>query len=222
MTSLPSPHLRRREACVHLRRSTLTLLATLAIVLGSWLYPPSAAAHAALKESNPSANAVLATQPTSVTLRYTERLERSYSKADLYDQNGTLVPGATSRAGDSAYVMVVDLPPGLPNGTYTVVWRNLSADDGHTAQGYVPFTIGTEADIRVVAPPVVATTTSGPSDATPRRFALAGADRAGGRRRDLADLAARPPSRHRSGATRGAIICPHGSAGWPSPRSRSR
>ena len=41
----------------------------------------------------------------------------------------------------------------LPNGTYSVVWQTLSAADGHTAEGYIPFTIGTVNDVRSVVPP---------------------------------------------------------------------
>ena len=54
--------------------------------------------------------------------------------------------------------MTVAIPPGLANGTYSLLWRTLSTVDGHTAQGYLPFTIGTDADVRIVAPPAVETT----------------------------------------------------------------
>jgi copper transport protein len=51
--------------------------------------------------------------------------------------------------------MTVEIPTGLGNGTYSLLWRTLSTVDGHTAQGYLPFTIGTDADVRIVAPPAV-------------------------------------------------------------------
>ena len=56
--------------------------------------------------------------------------------------------------------MSVQIPSGLGNGTYSLLWRTLSAADGHTAQGYLPFTIGTQADVRIVAPPWCATASS--------------------------------------------------------------
>ena len=116
------------------------------------------AAHAFLESSDPVANAVLPTAPQSVTLTFTEPLETSYSRAELFDETGAQVPGATSTIGPEPRSMTVQIPPGLGNGTYSLLWRTLSTVDGHTAQGYLPFTIGTEADVRIVAPPAVETT----------------------------------------------------------------
>src|SRR5215210_8935556 len=113
-------------------------------------------AHAFLESSDPAANAVLPTAPQSVTLTFTEPLERSYSRAELFDATGAQIPGATSRIGPEPRSMIVQIPPGLSNGTYSLLWRTLSTADGHTAQGYLPFTIGTEADVRIAAPPPIA------------------------------------------------------------------
>lgn len=135
-------------------------------VLGTVLAPSSALGHAALRESDPAANSVLPDAPTTATMEFTERLEPSYSRAELYDQAGQLVSGASSRMGDSEYVMLLDLPPDLPNGTYSILWRNLSLDDGHTAQGYIPFTIGTGADVQNIVPPVASVEDTGPPEWT--------------------------------------------------------
>ena len=118
------------------------------------------AAHAFLKSSNPAANAVLPTAPQSVTLTFTEPLESSYSRAELFDATGAQVPGATSSIGPEPRSMTVQIPLGLSNGTYSLLWRTLSTADGHTAQGYLPFTIGTQADVRTAAPPSVADNSS--------------------------------------------------------------
>jgi copper transport protein len=142
----------------------VALLGTLALTAAP------ASAHAFLKESDPAANAILPTSPPQVTLRFTERLERSYSQAELYDQTGTVVAGTASHAGDTASTMILDLPPGLPNGTFSVLWRTLSEDDGHTAQGYIAFTIGSEQDVQAVIVPAGATT----GVAGPSRWATAG------------------------------------------------
>ena len=116
------------------------------------------AAHAFLESSDPAANAVLPNAPQSVTLTFTEPLETSYSRAELFDQAGAEVPGASSTIGPDPRSMTVEIPPGLANGTYSLLWRTLSTVDGHTAQGYLPFTIGAEADVQIVAPPAVETT----------------------------------------------------------------
>ena len=97
-----------------------------------WRTPPSTRA---IRRRTP----IVPVAPTAITLRFTEPLERSYSRAELYDQTGALVPDAVSRAGDDQFTMVIDVPAGLPNGTYSVLWRSLSTADGHTAQGYFAF-----------------------------------------------------------------------------------
>ncbi len=119
-----------------------------------------ASAHAFLESSTPSANAVLPAAPGTVTLRFTEPLETSYSRAQLFDGSGAQVDGAVSAIGPDPNTMIVELPAGLGNGTYSLLWRTLSTVDGHTAQGYLPFTIGSQADVRIVAPPVANATAS--------------------------------------------------------------
>lgn len=132
---------------------SVVLLVGLVCLLG-WSAPP-VAAHAFLEESDPEPNAILANAPSAVTMRFTEPLERSYTKAELYDQHGNLIPDAVSREGDDDYTMVLNLPPGLADGTYSVLWRTLSTADGHTAQGYFAFTVGSPADVHTVVPPAI-------------------------------------------------------------------
>src|SRR3712207_9475059 len=84
------------------------------------------AAHAFLESSDPAANAVLPTAPQSITLTFTEPLETSYSRAELFDETGAQVPGATSTIGPQPRTMTVAIPPGLGNGTYSLLWRTLS------------------------------------------------------------------------------------------------
>ena len=128
------------------------ILVMLAALLLAWPAAP-ALGHAFLASSSPAANAVVPVAPGSVTLSFTEPLETSYSRGTLYDQTGAEVPGATTSIGPEPNVMTVTLPQGLGNGTYSLLWRTLSTADGHTAQGYLPFTVGTQADVQIVAPP---------------------------------------------------------------------
>jgi copper transport protein len=132
---------------------------SLLILLAAILAPVAPAqAHAFLESSDPSANAVVPSAPSSMVLRFTESLESSYSRAELFDQSGAVVPGVTSTVGTDQRSMTATIPPGLPNGTYSIQWRTLSNVDGHTAQGYIPFTIGTAADVRSITAPVVEAT----------------------------------------------------------------
>jgi copper transport protein len=111
----------------------------------------TASAHAGLESSDPAPNAIVPTAPGSVTMTFTEPLERTYSRAELYDHEGAPVDGTNVVAGDSDDAMVLELPPDLPNGTYTVLWRTLSTADGHTAQNAFAFTIGSAEDLATAA-----------------------------------------------------------------------
>ncbi|MEA2527203.1 MAG: copper transport protein, partial [Thermomicrobiales bacterium] len=140
------------------------LVAALALFLALALHVQPASAHAFLESSDPPANSVMALWPQQVTMRFTEPLEHSYTRAELYDQTGTKVPGTSFQFDDSdRNVLMLSIPSNLPNGTYTVVYRTLSAADGHDAHGYFAFTIGTQADVVNVIPPAT-TDSSGPPE----------------------------------------------------------
>ncbi|MCA9863796.1 MAG: copper resistance protein CopC, partial [Thermomicrobiales bacterium] len=101
------------------------------------------AAHAALERSEPASGEVLPTAPAEVRIWFTEPLEPRFTRANLLDANGQPAPGGTSQvAPDNDHLLILTLPPDLPDGGYTVAWRNLSAADGHTLQGYFGFAIG--------------------------------------------------------------------------------
>jgi copper transport protein len=105
--------------------------------------------HAFLVRSEPDANAILPESPDTVSLWFSERLEPASTSARLIDQRGEEVPGSSYAIG-SEKQLIVSLPAALPNGTYSIVWRNVSRDDGHPASGYLPFTVGTFADVAPV------------------------------------------------------------------------
>ena len=120
------------------------LLAGVACVCVVLLNAAPASAHAFLESSDPAANAVLPTAPQSVTLRFTEPLETSYSRARAVRSDGRRrFRARPAPIGAEPLTMTVQIPAGLGNGTYSLLWRTLSTVDGHTAQGYLPFTIGT-------------------------------------------------------------------------------
>jgi copper transport protein len=123
------------------------------VVFAGLLQPGDVSAHAAYDSSQPKSGEVVSTAPTEITVRFTEHLDRSYSRLELFDQAGTEVSGTELVDGDDDFSMTLRLPPDMPNGTYSVLWRTLSSDDGHTAQNYFAFTIGSDADIATVVVP---------------------------------------------------------------------
>ena len=133
-------------------------VAVLMLSLSCWLLgaPRVALAHATLTDSDPAANALVATEPAQVTMHFAERVEPSASRAALYDRAGKTIVGTSFTIPDPKTI-VLTMPPGLPNGTYAIVWTTLSADDGHTASGYLSFTIGTNSDVASVTLPALGT-----------------------------------------------------------------
>jgi copper transport protein len=119
-----------------------------------------ASAHAFLAGSDPAANAILPVAPTTVVMTFTERLEEQGTSAWLVDHTGAKIDGTAFQL-TGAKEITLTIPSGLANGTYSVVWKDLSSDDGHPATGYIPFTIGTAADQQEITAPTAEGASSG-------------------------------------------------------------
>ena len=164
------------------RTRAALLIPIVVVLLGLMIMlPERAEAHAFLERSDPSENRVLPEAPVEVSLFFTEPLEPDFSSAELYDASGTLVPTEPSRIGE-ANQLLLTLPTNLPNGTYTVQWRNVSSVDGHPQQGFVPFTIGSQADVVTPNPPQATNFSEPPTwlSATGRWLSLLGLTGAAG------------------------------------------
>jgi len=102
----------------------------------------SAYAHAQYIRSTPEQNSVVAQAPFEVLVWFTEAVELQFSEMQVLDAKGTRVDnndfhhhGDTSNPG-------ITIQPNLPQGTYTVAWRVLSAVDGHRTAGTFAFSVG--------------------------------------------------------------------------------
>jgi copper transport protein len=102
----------------------------------------NAYAHSQYIRSQPEQNAVLAQAPFEVLVWFTEATELQFSEMQVVDATGARVDnndlhhhGDTSNPG-------ITLQPNLPQGTYTVIWRMLSAVDGHRTAGTFAFSVG--------------------------------------------------------------------------------
>jgi len=99
-------------------------------------------AHANLARSSPAANTSLQSSPSEIRLWFTEPLEPNYSHFTLRDTSGQLVVTPPSQIDPTDAHQLFMPVTNLPNGLYTVVWRTVSAADGHPAQGSFAFGIG--------------------------------------------------------------------------------
>src|SRR5262249_39103702 len=93
----------------------------------------------------PPAGASLAQVPRVVTVTFSEAPEPNLSYVRVLDSSGSPVTRGTSRmVSGSALAMSVPLNP-LVNGVYTVDWKTVSRDDGHSSSGPFPFGAGPSA-----------------------------------------------------------------------------
>ncbi len=137
-------------------------VALLVLALLAALTPGEASAHAAFDRSDPQPNTVLAESPAEIRIWFTEPLEEGYNEIRLFDETGHEVPNLAVERGEGDKSLAVPIPEPLANGTYSVVWKNLSSADGHPAQGYFTFTVGTQADVATVTMPVSDDSTGAP------------------------------------------------------------
>lgn len=102
---------------------------------------PVASAHAVLVRSDPAADAILNAPPSHVAMWFSEDINPLTSRAVVVDTtNHEVDNGDAHMSNDNARQMVVTLPL-LRTGTYVVVWRTQSADDGHITGGSFIFRI---------------------------------------------------------------------------------
>ena len=137
----------------------MAALVALLAALGWWmLFPAQAAAHANLASSEPAANSELETAPGRVIIWFTEPIEPALSEIRVLDASGKQVDERDSAVDDlNPLAMSVGLGD-VPDGTYTVAWKNVSTVDGHRVRGSFVFAVGqplTSAPVEVEGQPLL-------------------------------------------------------------------
>jgi methionine-rich copper-binding protein CopC len=132
---------------MRINTSKLSFIAAAAIFFAALLPAASASAHAELETSNPEANSVVSAAPGVVSLTFGEKLlvltgEDAANQVQVTD-------GSNVRADNGDYqvtgeVLTVSLKPDLPDDTYKVTYRVVSAD-GHPIEGVYEFTVNSMA-----------------------------------------------------------------------------
>lgn len=128
---------------VVLPRKTILVFAAMAIFWALVASPTqSVRAHANQINSNPAPKSELETSPVRVIVWFSEPIEESFSVVTVLNSAAERVDlDDSARDPSEPSVISVGLPP-LENGTYTVVWKNLSSVDGHKVIGSFVFSVG--------------------------------------------------------------------------------
>ncbi|MDG9701201.1 copper resistance CopC/CopD family protein [Streptomyces sp. DH37] len=146
-TAAPRIHRTVRAA---LPAVVLAVLAALCLLGGA----TPAGAHAALTASTPARGAVVEEAPSEVTLTFTEGIAVSDDSIRVLAPDGERVDaGAPKRLpGGEGFRYGVELRrDGLPEGTYTVAWKAVSADSHPVAGGFT-FSVGAPSETTVAVP----------------------------------------------------------------------
>lgn len=124
----------------------LLALSSALFLLVSLAAPVAARAlHAQYDHSNPAANARLpgGQPPAFVEVWFTEQIEPAFSSLQVYNRDRQRVDNKDSHGvANDPYALLVTLHPQLPDGAYTVVFSNVSAEDGHHVKSNFSFVVG--------------------------------------------------------------------------------
>jgi copper transport protein len=101
-----------------------------------------AGAHANQIRSLPLPDSELEESPNRVIVWFSEEIEASLSQVRVLDELAREVDNGDSAISPTESTALIATLPVLENGTYTVVWKNLSTVDGHRVVGSFRFAVG--------------------------------------------------------------------------------
>lgn len=116
------------------------IAATALAAMSSVLLAGAAHAHAHLESALPPINGTVKDAPQELDLKFSEELNLKFTgvKVTGPDKKEVKTDGDMLMDGDKSFM--VNLPAGLPSGTYKVEWHALS-QDGHKTHGDYTFTV---------------------------------------------------------------------------------
>src|SRR5215210_8355550 len=137
-----------RKFSYHIKKLSVVVVVVIGLFLGPGLTTgrvPTVQAHANFERSEPAANERLTggQPPLKVRVWFTEQVEAGYSELNVFDKNGSRVDvGDSHLLPGEPRALEVSIKPGLPDGFYTVTYKNVSAEDGHVIKGSFGFVVG--------------------------------------------------------------------------------
>ena len=97
-------------------------------------------AHAFLKDAVPGVDSTVQTSPNEVRIRFTENVEPSFSKIQVFDASGKQVDKGDVHLDPDDHALLHVSLPSLSPGTYKVIWRVVSVDT-HVTNGNFSFRV---------------------------------------------------------------------------------
>ncbi len=115
--------------------------------------PANLDAHAYKVSAEPEPETSLDATPERIEVTFSEAIEPRGSQIQVLHADGTEAAlEETAVDPDDPRRLIAALQEELPDGTYTVVWRSVSAVDGHPLEGFFLFAVGEPLEAAAVAP----------------------------------------------------------------------
>jgi len=129
------------------RLAAIGRLLTLLVILGVGVLGPAraASAHAELLATDPVDGSLVNTAPQQVTLQFSEDVAVQPDGVRVLDADAARVD--TGQAKAAGNTITVPLKTSVPDGSYVVAWRVISAD-GHPVRGAFNFSVGSRTTLR--------------------------------------------------------------------------
>jgi copper transport protein len=156
--------LKRPPSTLLRRARALAIASTLALFL-MLLASGVASAHALLARSDPASGAILDPDkvPNQLRLWFTEEINPALTKAVVVDKNNKEVDKKDSHVNPSdPRELDTSLQP-LPPGFYVVIWKSVSAEDGHSVGGNFLFRVRFPPDGTGAVPALPSELPTGPA-----------------------------------------------------------
>lgn len=142
-TWLPRRRPRRVVPSLRVVPRALRVALGVGLALGLVLIAGPAEAHAVLEGSTPGQGALVASEPTDVTLTFDEAVTTLPTSLQVFAPDGSRIDRGTSRhPSGTAKQIAIDLGSTAQRGTFLVAWRVISADS-HPVSGAFTFSVGT-------------------------------------------------------------------------------
>jgi copper transport protein len=127
------------------RSAAYFFLLLAATLLAVFVASPNASAHAELVRADPPPDAILGAPPQEINLWFSERIDQGAGSPGLsvLDQDGRELQITNLRVDPNDATHVIGDVSGASVGTYTIVWSNRSADDGHSLTGSYTIRVAT-------------------------------------------------------------------------------
>jgi|GEM_PF-3497821 len=119
----------------------LTLGSACLFLLGLLVPARLAVAHPRVVATDPLADGRVASGPREIRIQFDQALARGGAQVQVFDRERRSIPVQLTEVAAGGTVLRARLDR-LPQGPYTVLWRALSAVDGHTLRGSFSFAVG--------------------------------------------------------------------------------